>query len=579
MFYVRKIIIVLVMQKINFSKKNIYIFFLFFVFFSINNLLDTNLNSGDNYFENCLKTFSKELFQDQKSGFNGPIDVNYEQIPIYPEVQNIKCINKIIGKSIDSENSNIKYYVGYSKIFFLLQGSLFIIFLFLFKKLILNIGFYQLLIYFNIFLFLQFYGLPIYIIATQIIKLNIILLTLKIFILNTKVFYSDVIFNTEVKNENGFALGVLFLNITLFVFSEHMKNFYYKNYMINFSSWTINYTGGLNRRGLIGELLTFNNLLIDLKVLVALTIALVYGFIMYSVWIIYRTYNQNYISTLVIISPLYLLFVINDFRGGNFKEILGMLSFALLVLYNAKRQRVLIYLSILIYIVAIFSHTVNLFIFPLIIFYIHKFSLFYKKNIIYTSITLSVLAYIGLIFSPIFSEKFFDSKIWCTNLISNFNLNNSCNDLLAGNMIEFKLNASYLDTVQYTFSNLTSYTFINYLVLFLIANLYLFKTNFFLENKKELSLIYFLFLPLFVTALDWGRWLYILFFCLYTIFISLPNKELKIVNNKLSYFLLFIPTFVIYVPHCCANNSIRNILAFNLDTFHLFDFLYKLYNF
>ena len=75
---------------------------------------------------------------------------------------------------------------------------------------------------------MQFYGLPIYIIATQIIKLNIILLTLKIFILNTKVFYSDVIFNTEVKNENGFALGVLFLNITLFVFSEHMKNFYYK---------------------------------------------------------------------------------------------------------------------------------------------------------------------------------------------------------------------------------------------------------------------------------------------------------------------------------------------------------------
>ena len=87
-------------------------------------------------------------------------------------------------------------------------------------------------------------------------------------------------------------------------------------------------------------------------------------------------------------------------------------------------------------------------------------------------------------------------------------------------MIEFKLNASYLDTVQYTFSNLTSYTFINYLVLFLIANLYLFKTNFFLENKKELSLIYFLFLPLFVTALDWGRWLYILFFaCILSLFL------------------------------------------------------------
>ena len=139
--------------------------------------------------------------------------------------------------------------------------------------------------------------------------------------------------------------------------------------------------------------------------------------------------------------------------------------------------------------------------------------LFYKKYYLYKH----YLKCFGLYWtnlSPIFSEKFFDSKIWCTNLISNFNLNNSCNDLLAGNMIEFKLNASYLDTVQYTFSNLTSYTFINYLVLFLIANLYLFKTDFFLENKKELSLIYFLFLPLFVTALDWGRWLYIFIFLL-----------------------------------------------------------------
>ena len=146
-----------------------------------------------------FKNISKELFQDQKSGFNGPIDVNYEQIPIYPEVQNIKCINKIIGKSIDSENSNIKYYVGYSKIFFFSKVLYLLFFYFYSKNLSLNIGFYQLLIYFNIFLFLQFYGLPIYIIATQIIKLNIILLTLKIFILNTKVFYSDVIFNVEVK--------------------------------------------------------------------------------------------------------------------------------------------------------------------------------------------------------------------------------------------------------------------------------------------------------------------------------------------------------------------------------------------
>ena len=55
-----------------------------------------------------FKNIFERTFSRSKSGFNGPIDVNYEQIPIYPEVQNIKCINKIIGKSIDSENSKYK---------------------------------------------------------------------------------------------------------------------------------------------------------------------------------------------------------------------------------------------------------------------------------------------------------------------------------------------------------------------------------------------------------------------------------------------------------------------------------------
>ena len=74
--------------------------------------------------------------------------MKYEQIPIYPEIQNIKCLNKIIGKTIELDNTIINYYVGYSRIVLILQGILFSIFLFLVKKFILNINFFY-------FLFLQ----------------------------------------------------------------------------------------------------------------------------------------------------------------------------------------------------------------------------------------------------------------------------------------------------------------------------------------------------------------------------------------------------------------------------------------
>ena len=230
------------------------------------------------------------------------------------------------------------------------------------------------------------------------------------------------------------------------------------------------------QEGLIGEILTYSYIGIDLKLLVALIIALVYAAIFYSVWIIFKNANQNYLSTLIMISPYYFLFVVNDFRGGNFKEILGLLSFVLLVLYNFKKDNKLIILSILLYTFNFF--TCNLFIFPIIIFYIYKYSIIQNKKIIYTIYTAIVALLVSFVYSPLTANNYFDTKIWCSNLISNFNLKNSCNDLLVGNMLDFKLNASLVQAIEYTFSNLTPFSLLNYLALFLLANSYIFKTKF-----------------------------------------------------------------------------------------------------
>ena len=290
------------------------------------------------YYDNCSSTFSKELKSDRATNISYSIEVMYEQVPIYPELQNIKCLNKIIGKTFDSDDKIIKYYVGYSQVALIFQGFLFLIFLLIIRKFIFKIDFLQTLFFINAFLFIQFYGLPPYIFLTQIIKLNLILLLIKIFHLNSRDVFLDKKINQGIQIQNNLLVSVLFTNISLFIFFEHLKNFYYENYMIHFSSWTLNYTGGLNRRGFIGEILTLNYIGVDIRFLVSLFITLIYTTILYNIWKIFKNNKQNYISILMMISPFYLLFVVNDFRGGNFKEILGLLAFTFLVLYNSKKR-------------------------------------------------------------------------------------------------------------------------------------------------------------------------------------------------------------------------------------------------
>ena len=289
-----------------------------------------------------------------------------------------------------------------------------------------------------IFIF-PIYGLPIFILFTQIIKLNVLAITCNIFIYNFNQIRSKRIFDSEIKAKNYSLILFLFSNISLFIFFEHMKNFNYKNYFIHFSSWSINYTGGMNRRGLIGELITLVSPNFDIKLVVAVVISIIYLLIMYNILNIFLITRQNYISVIMTISPFYLLFVINDFRGGNSKEIIGFLAFTLLILYNIRKDGYLIYASLLMYIVAIYSHSVNVFIFPFIIFYIYKISDIKRKSLLYIAYSLCILSLVGFVFSPLMLNSYFDQDIWCLNLIQNFSLSHTCADLLNGNMLDLKL--------------------------------------------------------------------------------------------------------------------------------------------
>jgi len=567
------------MQIIKNNKSLISVVLFIILSFQLFNYLIEQIDEEVVYFENCSVTFSEELKSNQKSGLINSFEVMYERVPVFPEFGNIKCINKVIGKSFDLKDSKTTYYVGYSQMVFVIQGIFFIIFTLFLFKFFKTLNFIEFLFLLNIFLFYQFYGLPIYILFTQIIKLNILAITCNIFIYNFNQILSKQTFDSEIKSKNYSLIVFLFSNISLFIFFEHMKNFNYKNYLIHFSSWSIDYTGGMNRRGLIGELITLVSPNSDIKLVVAVLISIIYSLILYNILKIFSISRQNYISVIMTISPFYMLFVINDFRGGNSKEIIGFLAFSLIILYNFKKDSYLIYASLLTYIIAIYSHSVNVFIFPFIIFYIYKVSDIKRKNALYIAYSMCLLSLVGFVFSPLILNSYFDQDVWCLNLIQNFSLPHSCADLLDGNMLDLKVNGDFFDNIGYTFERINLMTFLNFGILFFIGNSYLLKTKLVSINFKELIVVFISLLPLFVVALDWGRWLFILFFCLFTIYISYPDKNEDSRNLIKTYIFLALPTFILYVPHCCADTSLRNITSYNLDTFHLFDFIFKIYSF
>ena len=112
-----------------------------------------------------------------------------------------------------------------------------------------------------------------------------------------------------------------------------------------------------------------------------------------------------------------------------------------------------------------------------------------------------------------------------------------------------------------------------------MINFYIFNTNYFKTKIKGILILYISFLPLFILALDWGRWQHILFFSLFSIYLGDENKVTNLKNIQTSCLIFILPTFFMYNPHCCAGFSLRNIISYNLDTFHILDFFINLYQF
>ena len=186
-----------------------------------------------------------------------------------------------------------------------------------------------------------------------------------------KEIYSKLNTIKKLFNKKYIFLSLLIVYTPLFKYYIFLNN--NKGHSFLTSDWLINYKYGFINRGLIGTL--FFTLIDNPKLMlqsISIVLITIYILIFYYLNQTYYSYNQNLVSVILIFSPAVFLFPIYDSQGSFRKEILGILSVFILASCLNTPKNFKIYLSSLVYTIAIFSHTVNFFFLTTILYLLFK---------------------------------------------------------------------------------------------------------------------------------------------------------------------------------------------------------------
>lgn len=311
--------------------------------------------------------------------------------------------------------------------------------------------------------------------------------------------------------------------------------------------WLINNEIQIVRRGWFGSFILFlsENLSLNPLYLLGLIQSIIIFFIFYSVWkaSIKLDINNNDALFFLLISPLFFIFWGASVGGSLRKEIITYLAFTPYLFYfmsNRESYKFYLFTSILIYFIAVFSHEANVFFLP---FFIAILVLIFKKSRTKLIIFSSIYCVIGLsafIYSIIYNKV--DDYMDVCNPILKFGIDSAiCNGAI-----------SWLATDLYDNLNLTNKLLLSssffYFILSYFLSIFIFiilmKKYF---NIKIILMISFLssivFFPLYIVAVDWGRWInfYVVSLTFLIMFWMLKNDNLiKYKLSELKYNCLLI---------------------------------------
>ncbi len=338
------------------------------------------------------------------------------------------------------------------------------------------------------------------------------------------------------------------------------------------ADWLINYNHGFLNRGLFGTIIIniFDNQesMLDFLSFILIT---VYILIFYFISEIFNSHNQNIISLILIFSPATFLFNIYDSQGSFRKEILGILALVLLASNISKNKEYQIYLSGFIYTIAIFSHSVNLFFLTTLIYvlFIKLKSRKYRHYILFLGSTfINVLSNILSLNSE--EDLRIKRNLICEDL-DKLGLSNLCG-YGSFDFITWDLNAAFLITQNYIVNENREASYF-YILIFCISILPLLLDKNVYSQIKYYLYVGISFLPLFLLAYDWGRWIYVISICFLVMYLSSDSKS---INNKYLYVFIAYP-FLFRIEHCCkplthfeGNFLINNIGHIISNFFNIF---------
>ena len=319
--------------------------------------------------------------------------------------------------------------------------------------------------------------------------------------------------------------------------------------------WLINYSAGPIRRGLTGTiLLTASDFGLPLLWATYFFQVAIYAAIFLAVLKLYKRTERSLFWLLILYSPAFLLFSFYDIQGGFRKEILVFAIFAYFCLAYANRtltHTTLLFVS-LVYVFAGLSHELTVFTLP---FFLYLLYISTEKGLVKKSVAigygagLTVISAAILLLATLYKGDTFTVNVICQSLT-----NRGLDPKICSGAI------SWLDKdAKYAMSRVSS-SLINskfvftHFFLFMLSMLPLFFTTWW---KKRTYVLFAVstaaIFPLFLVAIDWGRWVYILSFML----LCLALTENLII--KFPYKKIFVIAGMIYlikwsIPNCCNSS-------------------------
>lgn len=340
------------------------------------------------------------------------------------------------------------------------------------------------------------------------------------------------------------VLVFFFIILYALIIYQHQYLKFPNTYTI--TEWLINYQGGFIRRGLLGEILYFfyENKIFNLANIFYFLFIILYALIIFLYFNFINKLKIDKILLIQFLSPLFLIYPLIEIDIIGRKEIFLILFLLLYVNFfiknSIKFQLSYIFLSTNL---LFFIHEGLIFYFQffLLIFFISNINKVKNKDLILISI-LGCLYFVFLIYFTLF---FFENS-----LPNTYEIINSYSDLTFRNLGAFywiEKDIFFAINKIIEISNL--YIIIKFFLVYVA-----FQALFFAYAFRTKKIIFFLFIcnflsiPIFFLALDWGRFIYILFnLNLITIiclkYLNLIEYKNIFKNNYVFIFVILLLTF------------------------------------